>query len=67
MLTNLQDVEDHLFNLGGHGDSEMLVAYDLYASDADEALNDLAMMGITHSTMMPGIDSICRDLKQRLF
>lgn len=67
MLTNVQDVEQHLFDLGTPHDVSFLKAFDLPVSDVDEALNDLAMMGITRSTMLPGIDSICFDLRQRLF
>ncbi len=67
MLTNVQDVEQHLFDLGSPHGISFLRAFDLPVSDVEDALNDLAMMGITRSTMLPGIDSICFDLRQRLF
>ncbi|AGI67256.1 hypothetical protein OAN307_c15830 [Octadecabacter antarcticus 307] len=67
MLTNIQDVEDHIFNLGQAANTEMLTAFDLPASEAETALNELALMGITRSTLMPGLDSICSDLRHRLF
>lgn len=67
MLTNLQDVESHIGQLEDHLGATLLAAYDLPVEDAKDAMNDLAMMGITRSTLMPGIESICLDLKDRLF
>lgn len=67
MLTNLQDVETHIWDLEQHCGTKLLTAFDLPIEDAKDAMNDLAMMGITRSTLMPGIESICLDLKDRLF
>jgi len=67
MLTNLQDVEAHIADLEQHLGTTLLTAFDLPIEDARDAMNDLAMMGITRSTLMPGIESICLDLKDRLF
>ncbi len=67
MLTNVQDIEAHIFGLEQCSGIPLLRAYDLPIDDARDALNNLAMMGITRSTMMPGIESICLDLKERLF
>ena len=67
MLTNLQDVEPHIADLEKSVGTTLLKAFDLPIEDARDAMNDLAMMGITRSTLMPGIESICLDLKDRLF
>ena len=67
MLTNLQDVEPHIADLERTLGVTLLKAFDLPIEDAKDAMNDLAMMGITRSTLMPGIESICLDLKDRLF
>lgn len=67
MLSNVHDIESHIFELEYTSGRQLLTAYDLPVADARIALNDLAMMGITRSTMMPGIESICLDLKERLF
>lgn len=67
MLTNLQDVESHIADLERDLETKLLTAFDLPVEDRSDALNDLAMMGITRSTLMPGIESICLDLKDRLF
>lgn len=67
MSTNIQDVEAHLYNLGQAQKVALLKAYDIPVGEADRAMNELAMMGITRSTLMPGIDSICADLRRSLF
>ena len=67
MLTNMQDVEAHFFAMGGQGKNELFVAYDIPVSEAAKALKDLAMMGITRSSMMPGIETSCLDLRDSLF
>lgn len=67
MLTNIRDVEAHIFRLEQAYNMEILQAFDLNVQDAEQALNDLAIMGITRSTLMPGIESVCRDLKTYLF
>lgn len=67
MLTNPQDVEAHIYDLEQGLGTNLLTAFDLPIEDAKNAMNDLAMMGITRSTLMPGIESICLDLKDRLF
>jgi FRG domain len=67
MLTNLQDVEAHIADLERDLQTKLLIAFDIPIEDARDAMNDLAMMGITRSTLMPGIESICLDLKDRLF
>lgn len=66
-LTNVHNVESHIANLERNSGVDLLTAYDLPVSDANTALNDLAMMGITRSTMFPNVESICADLKERLF
>lgn len=66
-LTNLADIEGHVQNLERSEGVSMLSAYDLPFSEAEVALNDLAMMGITQSTLFPGIDSICRDQRRDAF
>jgi hypothetical protein len=67
MLTNVQDIESHMRRLETQIGHNLLTAFDLPVEDADVALNDLAMMGITRSTLMPGLESICLDLRDRLF
>lgn len=66
-LTNVQDMEAHLMLLEEQNDMKLLTAYDLPVSEIDVALNDLSLMGITRSTLFPGLESICADLRERMF
>lgn len=66
-LTNIHDIEGHLLELEKETGESFLVAYDLPKTDARRALNELAMMGITRSTMFPSIESICLDARGRMF
>lgn len=66
-LTNMHDIEAYIQRLERSNKVSLLTAYDLPVSEAEAALNDLAMMGITRSTLFPGIESICSDLRDRLY
>lgn len=66
-LTNLQDIESYLLKMGENHQKRYLAAWDIEASCKAQALNDLALMGITQSTMFPGIDSTCQEMRGRRF
>jgi hypothetical protein len=66
-LTNLHDVESHILDLEKHNGDKLIADFDLPANDRDEVLNELAMMGITRATLFPSAESVCRDLRDRLF
>ncbi len=66
-LTNMHDIETYIQSLEVSPTERLILAFDLPVSDLGDAINDLAMMGITRSTMLPGIESICLDMKDRLF
>ncbi len=66
-LTNVQDVETYLKELEDFNGKTYLIALDLPREEASVALNELAMMGITRSTMFPSIESICLDARDRMF
>lgn len=66
-LTNVHDIESYIFELEEKSGANLLTAYDLPCSEAETALNDLAMMGITRSTLFPSIESICIEMHDRLF
>lgn len=65
-LTNLEDIERFLM-LKENENKKYLFAYDIPASERSKVLSDLKLMGITASTLFPGIDSICRELRDRHF
>ena len=66
-LTNLNDIESHLISLEKQNSCSLITAFDIQASEATKAMNELALMGITRSTLFPGFDSICADIKERAF
>lgn len=66
-LTNLDDIEAHLLDLEIKLGASIITAFDLPLSDVKMALNDLALMRIARATLFSGIDSVCRDLRDRSF
>ncbi|KAA8388652.1 FRG domain-containing protein [Acetobacter tropicalis] len=69
MLTNLKNIEDYIKFIStqnGKHDS-FLQAFDIPWSERSNVLNDLRIMGVTASSMFPGMDGICEDVRTRLF
>lgn len=66
-LTNVQDIEWFLHVMETRIGSQILTVIDLPKSETLNVLADLRLMGITRSSLFPGIESICFDTKQRLF
>ncbi|WP_333703340.1 hypothetical protein, partial [Sphingobium yanoikuyae] len=44
-----------------------LTVCDLPASDRPRIMRELELMGLTYGSLFPGLDGICRDMKDRLF
>ena len=40
---------------------------DLPASERQQAMHDLSVMGITAGSMFPGLDGACEEMKERRF
>mgnify|MGYP000383255180 CR=1 FL=1 len=56
--------------IGSNADNEpgkYLKYYDIPASERNNVMADLRHMGITASSLFPGLDGICQDLKERYF
>lgn len=66
-LTNVHDIERHVMELAKDAGEPFLTAFDLPKAEAPQAINELAMMGITRSTMFPSVESICLDMRDRLY
>lgn len=66
LVTNVVDVESQLLAAGIRDQRSYLVAADVPIEMAHEALQDLAYMGLTASTMFPGIDGLCRTLRYEM-
>lgn len=66
-LTNLHDIESYIQKLENDINERYLYSFDLPRSETKKALHDLRLMGITQATLFPGIDSICKELKNVSF
>ncbi|RBM05205.1 FRG domain-containing protein [Novacetimonas cocois] len=69
MLTNLRNIEDYIkfISTRNEKNDSFLRAFDIPWSERNNALNDLRSMGVTASSMFPGLDGICEDVRTRLF
>lgn len=66
-LTNIHNIEHYLQELEETNGSRYLIAFDLPKKETPEAINELAMMGITRATLFPSIENICLDAKEDSF
>lgn len=67
MVTNATNIEHVLLQAGETEGLEYLIAADVPISEATEALQDLKYMGLTAATMFPGLDGVCRMMKQSMY
>lgn len=67
MVTNAANVEHILLEAGKARGIEYLVAADVPIKFASEALEDLMYMGLTAATMFPGLDGVCRMMKNSMY
>jgi hypothetical protein len=67
MMTNVVNVEHVLVETGRDEGMDYLIAADIPISEAAEALQDLKYMGLTAATMFPGLDGVCRMMKQSMY
>lgn len=65
--TNVYDIEGFIAEHGGNSGVEFLKAIDISVSDYYKAMNDLSLMGVTASTLFPGIDGMCEEMKRLNF
>lgn len=65
LVTNIVDLESQIYEIEESTGYRCLVATDIPTDCAIEALEDLSYMGLTAETMFPGLDGICRMLKQQ--
>lgn len=66
VITNVADLEGFLCGAEGHVNQNFMVAVDIPASEAVTALQDLRYMGLTASSLFPGLDGVCTMLKQAM-
>jgi hypothetical protein len=67
-VTNLDDIESFLqFHHEARTRKKYLTVIDLPKVESRIIMRDLALMGITAASMVPGLDSACEELRERNF
>ncbi|HEX4369905.1 MAG TPA: FRG domain-containing protein [Rhizomicrobium sp.] len=67
LLTSVDDIETYIAAKEVHKGKTYLSAIDILASERDAVMEDLARMGISASSMFPGLDGVCEELTERRF
>jgi hypothetical protein len=66
-VTNIADVEAYIREREEADGARYLTACDLPISSRPQIMRELELMGITYGSLFPGLDGICRDMRDRLF
>lgn len=66
-LTNVSDIESHVINLSKKQNKTFLYIIDLPVSERIKVMRNLNLIGINEMTLFPGMDGICRTLKEQFF
>lgn len=66
-VTNIADVEAFIRAREEADSQTYLTVCDLHAADRSRIMRELELMGITYGSLFPGMDGVCRDMRDRLF
>lgn len=66
-VSNVVDIEGHILSREKIDDEKYIYAIDIRSFDRYMILRELEMMGISYGTLFPGLDGICRDMRNRYF
>jgi len=66
-VTNVADVEAFIRKREQEDGQTYLTACDLPVDSRPQIMRELELMGITYGSLFPGLDGICRDMRDRLF
>jgi FRG domain len=66
-VTNVDDIESYIRNREQEAEQTFLQVIDLPASSCKEVMQELSLMGITAGSLFPGLDGVCKQLKERFF
>ncbi|WP_363826570.1 FRG domain-containing protein [Sphingobium sp. LMC3-1-1.1] len=66
-VSNIADIEAFIRHKEQEDDRTYLTICDLAADEAPKIMRELELMGITYGSVFPGLDGVCRDMKDRLF
>jgi len=65
--SNVYNIESYIDFIEEKDDAKYLTSIDIKASDRNNAMKDLEIMGITASSLFPGLDGICQAIKEKQF
>ncbi|MFM0158963.1 FRG domain-containing protein [Paraburkholderia sediminicola] len=66
LVSNVGNIEQFICNIERHENVRYLMAAEVPAAFASEALGDLAFMGVTAAALFPGLDGVCRMLRHAM-
>ena len=66
-ITNIDDIEFYISQLEKLHQKTYLEVIDLPVIDRPRIMKELAMMGITAGSLLPGLDGTCEALRERFF
>jgi hypothetical protein len=66
-VTNVSDIEAFVREREQEDGRTYLTVCDLPPASKADIMRELEIMGITYGSLFPGIDGICRDMRNRLF
>jgi hypothetical protein len=67
VLSNVVEIEVFIAQVEEMTRKQYLTKIDLARTDAGVALAELRLMGITEASLFPGLDGICKELRDRFF
>lgn len=65
--SNIEDIEAYLISLGASKNKSFLNVITLPVHERNRVIRDLSLMGINEMTLFPGIDGVCRSMKETHF
>jgi len=66
-VTNIDDIESYIREKEEIKQCIYLSAIDIPVAERNRAMQELSFMGITASSMFPGLDGACEELRERMF
>ena len=66
-VTNVADVEGFIRRREHEDGAVYLTVCDLPLTSRPQIMRELELMGITYGSLFPGLDGVCRDMRDRMF
>jgi hypothetical protein len=65
--TTIDDIETYIISKEKETIKQYLQVIDLPLRERNNIMKELALMGITAGSLIPGLDGACEELKERFF